>query len=546
MQGARRSAALVERLAASLQQRLPTVAEIGTFAPGSIDLWARPLRELQQPHQCLWPRGFSSSSEVVAPSCSNQQPDSHVTAFAKLTPKAVVEKLDQFIIGQTEAKKAVAVAFRNRWRRHHVKPAIKDSISPKNILMIGPTGVGKTEIARRLAKLADAPFVKVEATKFTEVGYHGKDVDSIIKDLLESSISLVRKRLKEQAQADICAAVEVQLLKLLSQSSAMMDTADADAEFRAWATTNFALDQLPPSLLDLQARLRSGELDDKMVEVEMPNKPPSLDMGRMNPGEQSPMIINLDRLMGGQGRKEKRRLPVSEARAQMEEVEADNMFPAELVNKEAIRLAEQDGIVFIDEIDKIVSSRSTSFRTGDPSSEGVQRDLLPIIEGSTVQTKHGNVNTDHILFMCSGAFHSCKPSDLMAELQGRLPIRVELKALTQEDFYRILTEPQYSIIKQQQMLLSTEGIDLHFTDAALREIACIAEDVNRSTENIGARRLASILERVVEHVSFAAPEMVKQAAQQGHNRFQYVVDKDNVDERVAVIMKRQDLLRWII
>ncbi|KAF5829636.1 P-loop containing nucleoside triphosphate hydrolase protein [Dunaliella salina] len=545
MQGARRSSVIVERLASALQQRLPSSAATGTIAPGSIDQWAKPLCELQPP-PCLWPRQFSSSSEAVATARSDQQSDSHASAFAKLTPKAVVEKLDQFIIGQTEAKKAVAVAFRNRWRRHYVRPEIKDSISPKNILMIGPTGVGKTEIARRLAKLAEAPFVKVEATKFTEVGYHGKDVDSIIKDLLESSISLVRKRLKEQAQADISAAVEVQLLKLLSQSYAIMDTADPEAEIRAWATTSFSLDQLPPSLQVLQSRLRAGELEDKMVEVEMPNKPPSLDMGRMNPGEQSPMIINLDRLMGGQGRKEKRRLPVSEARAQMEEVEADNMFPAELINKEAIRLAEQDGIVFIDEIDKIVSSRSTSFRTGDPSSEGVQRDLLPIIEGSTVQTKHGNVNTDHILFMCSGAFHSCKPSDLMAELQGRLPIRVELKALTQEDFYRILTEPQYSIIKQQQMLLSTEGIDLHFTDAALREIACIAEDVNRSTENIGARRLASILERVVEHVSFAAPEMVKQAAQQGHDRFQYVVDKDNVDERVAVIMKRQDLLRWII
>uniref|UniRef100_A0A7S0R4R6 AAA+ ATPase domain-containing protein n=1 Tax=Chlamydomonas leiostraca TaxID=1034604 RepID=A0A7S0R4R6_9CHLO len=465
-------------------------------------------------------------------------------ALAKLTPAAVVERLDRFIIGQGDAKKAVAVAFRNRWRRQRVAGELREEITPKNILMIGPTGCGKTEIARRLAKLADAPFIKVEATKFTEVGYHGRDVDSIIKDLVEAAIGLVKSRLREQAQAAIALAVEHTILRQLA-SSGMAGPEGAVAAAQWAAAPGFPTTPVPKALEGLRARLAAGELEGAIVEVELPAKP-GLDLGNMMQGQQSPLVISLDRLMAGARKVDRKRLTVKEARAALDDAEVERLFPAEVVAKEAVRLTEQDGIVFIDEIDKIVNSRNSPWRTGDPSSQGVQRDLLPIIEGSAVQTKHGTVNTDHILFICSGAFHSAKPGDLMAELQGRLPIRVELKALTQDDFYRILTEPQYNLIKQQQMLLATEGVDLHFTDAAVREVARLAEALNRATENIGARRLAAVLERVVESVSFGAPELVKQARAEGRERYACVVDKEHVSERVAVVMQRQDLSKWII
>ncbi|KAL6757951.1 P-loop containing nucleoside triphosphate hydrolase protein [Haematococcus lacustris] len=464
-------------------------------------------------------------------------------AIARMTPAAVVERLDRHIIGQADAKKAVAVAFRNRWRRHRVSSELKSDITPKNILMIGPTGCGKTEIARRLAKLADAPFIKVEATKFTEVGYHGRDVDSIIKDLVDASIAMVRTKLKEQSQAALTALVERKLLSALVDQG-VGGVEGGAAAWAQWAQLSYSPTALPPALNELRARLRAGEFNNVPIAVELPLKP--MDLNNL-PGGGQPMVISLDRLMGGMGsKKERRQMPLHEARGALEEGELERLFPPELVTKQAIHLAEQDGIVVIDEIDKVAVSQSARYRSGDPSSDGVQRDLLPIIEGSTVQTKHGNVNTDHILFICSGAFHSVKPSDLMAELQGRLPIRVMLKALTQEDFYRILTEPQYNLIKQQQMLLATEGVDLHFTDAAIREIARLAEELNQTTDNIGARRLAAVLERCVERVSFSAPELVAQARSEGRERFSCVVDKENVEERVAVLLQRQDLSKWIL
>lgn len=438
-----------------------------------------------------------------------------------LTPKQIVGILDRSIVGQHEAKKAVANALRSRWRRRQVPSPLKEEIMPKNILMLGPTGCGKSEIARRLAKLADAPFVKVEATKFTEVGFHGRDVDQIIRDLVENSLTMVRSRLRKKHQQAIDAAVEDTIVMAMIGEHASKET-----------------------VASFKKLYRDGELDDREVEIDAPSAPKSMPLG--GPGQDQvglqEMVIRVDKLFrnGGNSGMAKKKCLVSEAKVLLAESEAEKFMDPDSVNREAIDAVEQDGIVFIDEIDKIVSGSERRYGA-DASSEGVQRDLLPIIEGSVVNTKHGNVRTDYILFICAGAFHTSKPSDMLAELQGRLPVRVELKGLSEDDFVRILTEPEGNIIKQQVALLGTEGVRLSFSDEAIREIAAQAASMNELVENIGARRLFQIVERVVEEVSFDAPELAKE---RGGATIQ--IDKDDVTNRVKDLSKKKDLTKWVL
>ena len=435
--------------------------------------------------------------------------------MTNLTPRQIVEELDKFIIGQTNAKRAVAVALRNRWRRMQLDEALRSEITPKNILMIGPTGVGKTEISRRLAKLANAPFIKVEATKFTEVGYVGRDVDSIIRDLVESAMKMLREDEMKKQQSAAEDAAEERLLDVLCT-----DQGD-DSAGRQF----------------MRKKLREGELDDKEVDIDV--APVSLGVEIMTPPGMEEMTSQLQNMFSNlsSGQKKSRRMKVADAMRQLVEEEATRLINPDDLKAKAVQEVEQNGIVFIDELDKVARGNSEQRGGADVSRDGVQRDLLPLIEGCTVSTKHGMVKTDHILFIASGAFHLSKPSDLIPELQGRLPIRVELEALTPEDFERILTEPDYSLTRQTQALLETEQVHVEFAADGIRRIAEIAWQVNEKTENIGARRLHTVLEKLLDHVSFEASD------QPG---MRVTVDQAFVDTHLGDLVEDQDLSRYIL
>ncbi len=440
----------------------------------------------------------------------------NATPATELTPREIVNELDRYIVGQKDAKRAVSIALRNRWRRQQVDEDLRDEIMPKNILMIGPTGVGKTEIARRLAKLAKAPFIKVEATKFTEVGYVGRDVDSIIRDLMEVAIAMVRERQHREVRAKAEANTEERLLNALVGETASEETR---RKFRE--------------------KLRAGELQDKEIDIEVADTGnsafPSFDIPGMPGGQMG--VLNLSDILGKAmgGRTKTRRMSVADSRKLLIAEESEKLLDQEKVTKEAIDAAENHGIVFLDEIDKVAARQE--MRGAEVSREGVQRDLLPLIEGTTISTKYGPVKTDHILFIASGAFHMAKPSDLLPELQGRLPIRVELQPLSEDDMMSILTEPEASLIKQYTALLATDGVTADFTKDGIRALASLATKVNREVENIGARRLHTMMEKLLEEVSFEAPS---------DKASKVKITGDYVEKHIGELTKNTDLSKFIL
>jgi len=433
--------------------------------------------------------------------------------IVSFSPREIVSELDRYVIGQADAKKAVAIALRNRWRRQELPDDLREEVLPKNILMVGPTGVGKTEISRRLSKLSEAPFIKVEATKFTEVGYVGKDVEQIIRDLIEISIALVKEKKRKEVEAKSQLSSEERVLDTLVGKSATPATRES-----------------------FRKRLRAGDLDDTIIEIAVQDNPstPSFEIPGMQGGVG---MVNIGDIFGkgSTGKKKKKKMSVKESYEYIIQEESDKLIDQDQIIKEAKFSVENNGIVFLDEIDK-VSARSERSGT-DVSREGVQRDLLPLIEGTTVNTKHGPIKTDHILFIASGAFQLAKPSDLLPELQGRLPIRVELQPLTKQDFVRILKEPDNSLIKQYVALMKTENVELQFTDDGIEELAEISSQINSTIENIGARRLHTILEKVLEEISFSAPDKSGE---------KIVVDKSFVQKNLGDIIKDKDLSKFIL
>lgn len=475
----------------------------------------------------------NNDGESAAAASTNINEDFLTTM--SLRPSEVVNELDRHIVGQPSAKRAVAIAMRNRWRRRQLPQELLKEVTPRNVLMIGPTGCGKTEVARRMAKLSDAPFLKVEATKFTEVGYHGRDVDQIVRDLMDVSMSLTKKRQMEKLRGEAKLLVEDRILDMLSGPE-YSGTKGQRESFRSM--------------------LQEGLLENQELEVDVPENLGGaagkdgdgtvLAFGGDSNSMNVQAMTDLMKKLGGAGARggrggpptERKKMPISEAREVILEIELEKLLEKVDLKKEAVTAAEETGIVFIDEIDKICSSRDFNSKSADASAEGVQRDLLPLVEGTTISTKYGNVNTDYMLFIGSGAFHAVKPSDMLPELQGRLPIRVELNGLTEDDLYKILTVPEANLVRQQIELIKTEGVELRFEDEALRQIAKTAAHLNRTVENIGARRLHTVMERIMEEISFQAAEMEQES--------EVVVTKDLVKERLSDILTKSDLSKYIL